>query len=643
MRLPPRPLGVLAAVFAVAAIAPAAGAATPSWQFAPAVAPSPDGAGPGSSQAVPLGKVGEISFWSPNRGLLIEEGSPGTKNCTITSATALVPCGLYAYNGESWHLLSEVCGAEDGRIAWAGPDEFWTISDQRPGQSTGNKTLETHNVSLCHFLDGQVVGSYATPLGLPSSYKRMNAAACLSASNCWFGGEPGESPNKGAFHLHWNGQSLTTVYAPTVHPVFTMALADQSTLFESVQVGPVAEEEYGSEDPNHPAMLHQIDPPGSTSDFHPVFMADGSCKPETPCPPLPSFEPVEPPSVGGFKLSSDYTPSAPASNPAPQLWAVSPGRRTREGPAYPVVLRYARPLLSKGEREWTQFGAIGQAGSIDGKLASVEQQLGGNIEGVAAEPGEPGSSGTAAWVTIGSGDEEAHVDRLQPEGEGNGKNGEGKISNEEMLGSKLGSKQGPGKLGSAGPIACPARNDCWMATSQGWLFHLTEDEQAPARTDGYPVDTDPNFASVIAFRPPDEGIPQLPSIEPPTDDSLANQVEPPPPTTNVQSSTTRTSKPLVTNVSSHVVHRFTLELSFKLTVKARVQLLASRKSRRVAQTARKTLRAGRHTLTLRLNPQRWPNKLDLKATPLEPLPTVEAKGVTGQSVPPPVSSNNVST
>ena len=90
------------------------------------------------------------------------------------------------------------------------------------------------------------------------------------------------------------------------------------------------------------------------------------------------------------------------------------------------------------------------------------------------------------------------------------------------------------------------------------------------------------------------------------------------------------------------MHRYTLELTFKLTVKARVQLLASRKRLRVAQTPMKTLKAGKHTLMLRLDPRRWPNALDLKATPLEPLPTVESKAPSG-TVAPPVGGNNVET
>ncbi len=625
MRLRPSTLGVVAAILTVAAATCPGGAlaAGASWQFAPASAP-PQSAG--ASAAVSLGSVGEISFWAPNRGLLIDEGSPGTKKCTTTSTTGTVPCGLYAYNGEGWHLLSTVCGGQKGRIAWAGPDEFWTISDQRPGQNTGNEAHQTHNVSLCHFLDGVVVGSYATPLGLPDSYKQMHAAACLAPTDCWFGGELGTSPNVGAFHLHWNGQSLTAVYSPQDHAVFSMALANRSTLFESVTLR--ASDSYESEDPAHPAVVHQIEPFGSNLEFpfHNVFMADASCEhpQSTDCPPLPNYEGVTPSSIAGFTLGSDYS----ESNPASQLWAVA-GREENEAP-HPIVMRY-------DQGEWTQFSPIDKALKMQEETG--EDSL---ITGVAAEPGSP-----AAWVALGSKDEEAHVDRLQAEGSGRGTMGEGAITDEETLGEK----QGDGKLGSASAITCPARNDCWLATSRGWLFHLTEDPEEPERTqvykspgDFYPVDNE-GFAEVIAFRPPDEGIPQLPSIEPPPEESTALEAKLPP-LEQIKPPVTRTSKPLVTNVSSHVVGR-TLELSFRLTVKARVQLLADRGRRSVAKTAMRTLKRGRHTLMLRLNPRRWPTKLNLKATPLEPLPTVETKGSPSGSSPnavaPPVGSNNVET
>ena len=627
MKLRRRLLSVVLAAVALATIASAGAgkAAAASWQFAPASAPSPPPGVPPASDAVPLGQVGEISFWSPNRGLLITEGTGG---CRTTSATVAVPCGLYAYNGESWQLLSTVCGSGHGRIAWAGPDEFWTISDQRPGQTTSFGG-EAQGVSLCHFLDGHAVGSYATPFNQPNSYLPMDSAACLSPSNCWFGGQLGKG-RKGAFHLHWNGQSVSAIYSPEGHAIVSMALADQSTLLESVQLGPG--QEYESESTVHPAVLHQIDPSGSSIDFHNLFIPDPSCELMEECPPLPNYGtappngtvpsyPVAPYTLSGFSLSSDYTPSG--SNPAsPQLWAVAGPDTTKpssskEGVAHPIALRYSQGA-------WTQVVGGSDPGGDD-PFKEEEGASGELFHGVAAEPGAP-----AVWVALSSEDSEAHVDRLTATG--------------ALTREKLGEAQKVGKLGGAGPITCPAANDCWLATSKGWLFHLTEDPEHPERTDGYPVDTDPSFAELITFRPEDEGVPQLPSIEQPLDDSLANQAEPPPlPKPTVQTPTNLTRKPLVTDVSSHVVHRYTLELSFKLTVKARVQLLASRKRRRVAQTTLRTLTAGRHTLMLRLNPRSWPNKLNLKATPLEALPIVESKGNSGQTVAAPVSSNNVST
>jgi len=671
MRLRRRAPGILlllaAALLATIAISGTALAANLKWRFAPAANSS---IGSGIPSALPLGKVGEISFWAPNRGLLIAEGTTG---CKTTGTTAGAPCGLYAYNGGGWHLLSTVCGATDGRIAWEGADAFWTISDQRPGNVTEHAVeQEPQDVSLCHFVNGEVLASYAQPFDQPTSYKAMDAAACLPEgspqSSCWFGGRLGTPSSKGAFHLHWDGHNLTTVYSPLGHEVSSMALACETAecaatptlhppaLFESVQLG--GNDEYGTEDPEHPAVLHQIDPPGSSIDFHDVFLPAPICRLSTKCgpdefsecpleaaecPPLPDYgldgggERVAPRTLAGLLLSSDYTPSGVNRAPS-QVWAVAgpgetgppSGKGVARGIAHPIALRYF-------DGAWTQVVGDNEAGGGNPFAAEQEELkgIGQLFAGVAAEPGSP-----AAWLAVNSHDEEAHVDRLQAEGEGS--EAKATVSQRETLGEKAG-PEGPGKPGSAGPIACPAANDCWLATSKGWLYHLTEDAGNPDSTDGYPLDTDPNFAGVITFRPEDEGTPQLPSIEPPADDSLANQLESALPTTAVQAPTARTAKALVTDVSSHIVHRYTLELSFKLTVKAHVQLVASRKSRKVAETARETLKAGKHMLTLRLNPRSWPNKLDLKATPLEPLPTVEVKGVTGHTVAPPVASNSAET
>ena len=110
------------------------------------------------------------------------------------------------------------------------------------------------------------------------------------------------------------------------------------------------------------------------------------------------------------------------------------------------------------------------------------------LEQVAAEPGSP-----AAWVTVASGDGEAHVDRLTAEG-GATRDFTGTVEQKVVLGEA----QHAGQLGEAGPIACPARNDCWLATSKGWLFHLTEVPEAahePGRTEDTPKTPTPPSAT----------------------------------------------------------------------------------------------------------------------------------------------------
>ncbi len=78
----------------------------------------------GPNGPTPLGEVGDISCWQANRCLLITAGNGG------------MPAGLYAYDGRKWFLYSRVCGGHGGRIAWAGPTDFWTISDQQSGQGS---------------------------------------------------------------------------------------------------------------------------------------------------------------------------------------------------------------------------------------------------------------------------------------------------------------------------------------------------------------------------------------------------------------------------------------------------------------------------------------------------------------------------
>lgn len=545
MRLGSRRLAALTAAVAAAAAAGtaacAAGAA--EWRFAPAQAPPAPPAAAEAPYGVPVGPVGDLKFWAPNRGLLIAKGNN------------LVPMGLYAYDGTGWHQLSTVCGGSDGRIAWAGPDEFWTIADQRPGQVT-DIAVSLANISLCHFKDGRVVGSYAMPLAQPDSYLPMDAAVCRAPDDCWFGGQ--RRGAGGGFHLHWDGSSVRVAISPQDHAIADMTNVG-GTLFESVDLS--------NPDPNEdlfsPPALHRI-VTGATAPFQSVL-------------PGPDFgvgadsSPVDPTTQAPLALGSDGAQAWAAAGRQPFMFP-APG----ESAAGPLLLRYAGG-------SWTQVPLAADA------LAAGEQPL-----AVAPEPGT-----ASAWVALdASADDGAHVAHVNADGTVDAR-------------ATLGPDEGVGPRGGAGPIACPAANDCWTATAQGWLFHYTDGRQR-AR------DSDPAFAGVITFRPADSGVPVVAPDAAPPDDSLANQALTPPPVTPKPKPKKKPrrrvvkAKPLMRGVHTTVVHRTTLRMTFTLTARASVQLVALRRGKVVARTRRAILPRGRRKLELHLNPHRWPTKLDVR-------------------------------
>jgi hypothetical protein len=592
-----------------------------AWVSAPALAPEPPTGSPPAPYPVALGRVGDIEFWQPNRGLLITGGS------------GIVPSGLYAYDGVSWHQLSTVCGGSDGRIAWAGPDEFWTIADQRPGQvvvSASSTALQS--ISLCHFENGQVVGSYAMPIGEPDSYQTMNAAACDSPSDCWFGGD---LDSAGAFHLHWDGSTVTVVDAPQDHDAASMTVLDGEIL-ESVQLNPPPPcspgatcDNYGSESLSDPPVLHLIAPWDPANPFHDLFPVDHqnpSCG--DACPPLPEYlsnqdsggnscSPactVVPWTMTAFALSSDWR--AEASDP--QLWAVAgPGNNLpsgSQGAPQTTLLRYADgawtevvPNLTLLPPGYVPVSSNGVPGSSVPPVTPVAQQI-------AAEPNEP-----AAWVAVGStsglpsgATPSAAVARVEITGTASAT-----VTDLDTLGTAT---DGIGPRGEATAIACPAPDDCWLATATGWLFHLTSGVPLPQ-------DTDPNFAGVITYRPPDGGVPpvildQLPPIAP-ASPSPSPQTPPTAPSTPPPQ---RRPLALVTHLRSHLLGSRALVFSFTLATKARVQVVAKRHRTIVSETRAAVLRRGRHTLTLVLDLKRWPTSIAFDAKPLAPLPTVPVRG-----------------
>jgi hypothetical protein len=182
-----------------------------SWRLEQPAPPKAPVGVPEAPAPIGLGRVGDIEFapGMTNRAVLITAGNPPT-----------IPAGVWEFNGVAWHELSTVCGASDGRIIWAGPEEFWTISNGRPGQADNarGEVPPTRDNTLCRFSNPghkgealRVMESFAFPAFEADSYQAMNAGACLSASDCWFAGEPlpSESIEAGSFHLHWNGHTLS--------------------------------------------------------------------------------------------------------------------------------------------------------------------------------------------------------------------------------------------------------------------------------------------------------------------------------------------------------------------------------------------------------------------------------------------------
>jgi hypothetical protein len=568
--------------------------------------PLPPALPSGQKAATPigLGKIGDIEFWAPNRGLLITAGNPPT-----------IPPGIWAYNGVTWHELTGpgptgegICGATDGRIAWAAADEFWTVSDGRKGQVTIEAPPLEDN-TLCHFANGQVVGSYGSIAFLTSSYQAMHGAGCEGPEDCWFGGAPLPEPLIGAFHLHWNGNILNAEPNPQGHP--TEDIRNYAgRLYESVSIG--SEDQLTEEEsPSEPSDLHLIEPNGVQPRFASLLSG------------VPFYAEGEFPDALGFlRLSSD----------AQALWgAASPIFPTPVGsqPAEVTVLRNAggewRQLLGpstepEGANPFTT--EPGEEGPQGGKADET-------VSSLAAEPpdgGERESGQEGAWLALDSrngNDNEplasARVARM---------NSDGTIDERQTLPSAQELEDGVGPKGQSAKIACPAPHDCWLATSQGWLYHLASEGERHL-----PEDTDPNFAGLINYRPPDAGVPAVVPDAPPEDDSgvsgeggpvygTAAELKPP----QIES---HLAVPLITDLHSKVVHGRTLELRFHLAVKARVRLLARRRKKLVASTPTRTFAAGSRKLLLRLNPRAWPTKLSLQTHALAPLPTTTVKEVVG--------------
>jgi hypothetical protein len=530
-------LGVVASV-----LVPGRAEAQASWRLEQPAPPE------GARFKVPLGRPDDIEFYAPNEGLLSVEGN------------AIVSPGLFFWNGRDWHQLSTVCGGsgEVSRIAWAGPDEFWVLSEpSEPRVGAG--------LGLCHFKDGVIVGSYSTPYQSPDPFHPMDAAACDGPDDCWFAGIASQDPTGqrvGAFHLHWDGTNLTTSYQPQGRGVTGLAYFDGS-FFESTLVGtqpgnttePVT---LGTPEPYGPILIHKL--VGET--FSDV-----------------DYLPHPTPGVGpeGTELLS-------AKADATELWFSGGGASS--GPQAPPGGVVARPPVAV-----RYFGGFYYEVPLEGSPFTSEDRFvdvapvpGAQEAWVADQPysqrGSSTAKATVALIDASPGSEAADhhvaaIDTLPVSGAGRG---------------------------SAQLVAATAPEEAWMVTSAGWIYHYTSGAALPE-------DADPYWAGTITQRP-NESIEQFVSDTPPPDDS---QLFAPPPvqvqTEGKAISHTRYEYPPLMKDVRVSRSGLTVIVRFRLTSLALVRLVAKRHGQLVAWTARRRLGAGPHSLSLALSRRRWPTAL----------------------------------
>jgi hypothetical protein len=525
-------LAAALALLAAAAAAVPAGAA-PIWRLEQPPPP------PGAPFKVPLGAPGDLSFWAPNRGLLTVAGN------------ATIPRGIFNWNGRGWHQLATVCGGpgDTARIAWAGPTEFWVVSEpSQPRRGSG--------LALCRFEDGQVVGSWSTRVDAADPFRTMMSAACSGPSDCWFGGigsQDALGEQVGAFHLHWDGTGLETVYGPQGRGVTDMEF-HAGELFESTLVGRSPENRTDpvelAEPEAAPRLIHRIAGEGFGND--PFLPA-----------PLPG-------------VPADGTELLALDSDGTDLWAVGGGAAS--GPSAPSGGAVERPPLAA-----RLVGGAFQELSLSGAAFGPTDRFGD----VAAMPGgEDAMVAVVPFAERRSANSKAIVARIAPTG--------------ATTATRL-PAAGAGR-GSAARIACPAPEECWMVTWAGWLFRYSDGTTLPE-------DTDPAFQGTIEFRP-NEAAEQFIPDQPPVDDS---QLFAPPeleqdPTADPPKGKVRRLPPLLRKVRSRL-RGLTLTVSFTVTRRAKVALLAKRGGRTVARTGMRVFAPGRHKLVLKLSRENYPTKL----------------------------------
>jgi hypothetical protein len=423
----------------------------------------------------------------------------------------------------------------------------------------------------------------------------VNSAACRTADDCWFGGAGGRDSSGsrvGAFHLHWDGTALRSVFNGQGRGVSDV-VAHRGGLVESTYVGPRAgalgaRASLRTAEPT-PLLLHRIEGEAFPADPFTPVVRDGV--------------PVDGTEIRG--LGSDGT----------DAWAVGGGAGSGPSTFEGYVQRTPFAARKVGDGPWAEL-------EVSGDLPR-----GFWFGGVAPDPGTG-----EAWATV-----------TQIEGSGDGTSIDGGSSKPTV--ARIASdgastveeldptgRTGDGARGSATAIACAAPGDCWAATARGYLYRTS--------TALYEQDTDPAFQGTISVRP-NEAASQVVPDAPPADDSrqFAPPVILPDPVVPVAAPVCEAPPALVSRVKASRAPltrrqktqrdpKLTLRITFRLARRARVGLTARRGRKVVARVKARTLKAGTRRLTFPARRKTYPKSLRFALRELEK-PGCTSSGDTG--------------
>lgn len=541
---------------------PAAAAAAPAWQLEQ---PAPPAGAPGQG---PVGTPADLQFLTPNFGLMLVENPPGS----------LFADGLLVYDGAGWRQLSTVCGApaRSGRIALVSEVEWWTVS--RAVNALDGSIPTDGSPTLCHFRGGAVVGSYATALSdTIAPYVSMNAAACASPADCWFGGPVFDTPGTGTFLLHFDGANVTARSHPRAR-----AIADLAPLGGEVLGGTAV---------------------GTAFDG----IAQGIAGNELPVPSgLATLE------ANGPQLLRRFAGGATGVIDWPRISAVED-------------LVDVRAMDTSGATMWVAGRDAGDSyvpEDEDGprpapRAPFLARMNVGEPEPTVLDPGDDGlradefvhdiaaTPDGGAWAAVGPRQVDrrggAEVVRLD---------GAGRVVERVAL------SRPDLSVGTAAKIDCTTSEQCWMVTVNGWVYRLAE----PGLV--LPRNLSPAIQGLITVRPRDARTPTIPPDTIVQDESNRYVAPPPEPEQPEAASEEPKRIPALLRVLGKPRVQKTkkgrrIRLRVQVRRRARVQLLGRRGGRTVARSRRKTYKPGRHTIVMPAKTKRWPTSLRFVTRDLE--------------------------